>query len=542
MQLSIAKKLTFGFGLVIVILLGIALYNYVGVQDLRKLQDEGAKRASDAVLAEEFAAKPLHAYQVIADAQINRDLEETADLWKEITGEFEKDIEDAKEMVDTDAEREWIKKAESVYNEKIKGIFEDEMLPLLKKNDPLAAPVIRELDGTIDQAITEFEGYAKKIAESLHEEMVEADEVFDGIGTRMAFISIILAFIGVISSILLAYFITRSITVPVKRVIDGLTSGSEQVASASQQLSSSSQQLSEGASEQASSLEEISSSLEEMASMTKQNAENSRQANSLAQEADTASNSSTEAMTKMSNVILSIKASSDETAKIIKTIDEIAMQTNLLALNAAVEAARAGEAGRGFAVVAEEVRNLAQRSAEAAKNTATLIEEAQKNSERGVSASEEVNTSLSDISEKVLKVNQLIAEVSAASIEQSQGIDQVNTAVAQMDKVTQNNAANAEESSSSSEELSGQAQNLNAMVADLVKVVNGNADTGAGSSRMYSDRPVHRTTIVQPPLERRNQNRINDSRTGKRLVHTSGKETSPEKLIPFDDTNDLKEF
>src|SRR6185295_12799038 len=130
-----------------------------------------------------------------------------------------------------------------------------------------------------------------------------------------------------------------------------------------------------------------SASLEELSSMTKQNSENARQANGMAGEARDAAEGSKGAMDRMGSAIGKIKQSADQTARIIKTIDEIAFQTKLLALNAAVEAARAGDAGKGFAVVAEEVRNLARRSAEAAKSTASLIEESQKNADRGVSVS-----------------------------------------------------------------------------------------------------------------------------------------------------------
>ncbi|MCX7934819.1 MAG: methyl-accepting chemotaxis protein, partial [Planctomycetota bacterium] len=254
---------------------------------------------------------------------------------------------------------------------------------------------------------------------------------------RASSIMVIGLAIGAAVAIALAFFITIGITRPVNRVIESLTRASDQVASAANQVSSASQSMAEGASEQASSLEETSASLEEMSSMTKQNADNARAANSMAQEVRNVVTKGREAMSRMTNAIQKIKTSSDQTAKIVKTIDEIAFQTNLLALNAAVEAARAGEAGKGFAVVAEEVRNLAQRSAEAAKNTANLIEEAVKNAEGGVGVSRELEEALGQIAEAANKVTQVSGEVAAASDEQAKGIEQVNTAVSQMDRVTQ---------------------------------------------------------------------------------------------------------
>lgn len=280
---------------------------------------------------------------------------------------------------------------------------------------------------------------------------------------------------ALISAILIgaSFWIIRSITQTLVAIIGNLTEGSKQVASASGQVSSASQSLAQGAAEQAAGFEETSASLEEMSAMIMQNADNAQQADTLAGEASKATNSGKEAMANMSQAIDDIQRSSDETAKIIKVIDEIAFQTNLLALNAAVEAARAGEAGKGFAVVAEEVRNLAMRSAEAAKNTSTMIEESVKNSKNGVDIAAEVGKVLEEIVTGIGKTSDLVSEIAAASQEQSQGIDQVNTAMTQMDKITQQNAANAEESASASGELSAQAEQMNESVSDLAVLLGG---------------------------------------------------------------------
>ena len=250
------------------------------------------------------------------------------------------------------------------------------------------------------------------------------------------------------------------------------------MASASGQVAGASQSLAQGTSEQAAALEETSSSLEEMSSMTRQNADHAGTANSLMQEAGRVVMDADRYMHELTTSMQDISQASGETAKIIKTIDEIAFQTNLLALNAAVEAARAGEAGAGFAVVADEVRNLAMRAAEAARNTAQLIEGTVNKVQGGTDLVLQTGEAFTQVTGSTDKVKDLVAEIDATSREQAQGADQISKAVAEMDLVVQRNAANAEESASASQELSAQAEQMKGIIGALVTMVGGGSRNG----------------------------------------------------------------
>ena len=287
--------------------------------------------------------------------------------------------------------------------------------------------------------------------------------------------------------------------------------------------------------------------MEEMSSMTRQNSDNASQAKTLSGSARESAIKGSKSMEQMTEAIDRIKASSDETAKIVKTIDEIAFQTNLLALNAAVEAARAGEAGKGFAVVAEEVRNLAQRSATAAKNTAELIEGAVRNADGGVAITEEVAKILNEIVDGASRVNDLVAEISAAAGEQTQGIEQINTAVSQMDQLTQQNASNSEESASAAEELNGQAEELNRMVAEFtLSRKNGNSGRAAVRTDLSltpaiaAAKPGKTMTNRIHKLSAKSGNGHNGGRKAGNGGN-GGKNANPEAVIPLEDV-DFNDF
>ncbi len=353
----------------------------------------------------------------------------------------------------------------------------------------------------------------------------------------------VLAIISVFMAIFLSLWTGRKINRPLGKAIESIDGGAIQVSDASGQVSESSQSLAEGASEQASAIEETSASLQEISSMTSQNATNAQEANSLMLDAQNVIIGSTESMNQLTETMAGITQASQETQKIVKTIDEIAFQTNLLALNAAVEAARAGEAGAGFAVVADEVRNLAMRAATAAKETTHLIDTSASKIEEGSGLVGKCSEDFMQISDQAQKVAALVSEIATAAQEQSQGIGQVSTAVAEMERVTQGNAATAEQSAAASEELSAQSVEMRATVSEMKKLVgdvSGFRETAASAEK--SKKPMPR--LERPPSMR--SSRPSSSRSqvaspppSQRSLPAKEKsgvaDVSPEDVIPFGD-------
>jgi hypothetical protein len=470
-------------GLLVALMLLLNGVAFWALHQQRTLADKVARRLTDAIQAHDAIIEALRAYQNQADTIINeitdgKDFAESSQRLGAAIQEFQK-------QADTHQERALgaeMAQAAAQFTSN----YQQEVLPrvsrLTQTQDAQARlQLTRELkaaDGAGDAALKKLTEATEKGISAFIAEGDEAKTEYQKTAQRMQVLSAALSVFATLVGAGLALALTRGVSRKVRTIADTLAAGSDQTSSAASQVSRASNSLADGASQQAASVEETSSSLEEMSSMTQRNAANANSAKDLSQQTRTAADTGVAEMQEMSSAMGAIKAASDNIARIIKTIDEIAFQTNILALNAAVEAARAGEAGMGFAVVAEEVRNLAQRSAQAAKETTTLIEDSIQKNERGVQVTARVGQSLQDIAAKARQVDVLVAEIASASHEQSQGINQINLAVTQVDKVTQSNAAHAEETASAAEELSAQAEVLKEAVRELLVLVGSDGQPG----------------------------------------------------------------
>jgi methyl-accepting chemotaxis protein len=471
---TIARRIIFGGGLLLALLLVVSAISRAAFSQLESFA--GSRLRDDAIPGlihiAEITSQSLRSYvRVLVASKANDPAEREMNIQKArengaaaglaLEG-YEKSIttpEDRLAFEDLKAKRTLFVEARDAY---IALFVEGKTAEADAFEREKMGPAYLAFRGQLETMLT----WNEEVATSVSQQMVSIAHRASTITTAAAATSISIALI-------LGWFLIRGINRALGQMAGVLNDSSAQVAAASSQVASSSQILAEGASEQAASLEETSASLEELSSMTKRNAESAQQAKQAAGQTRLSADTGARQVKSMQSAMQAITLASADIAKILKTIDEIAFQTNILALNAAVEAARAGTAGAGFAVVADEVRALAQRCAAAAKETAVKIDDSVAKSQEGAQVSAEVAKSFETIQQQILQLDGLVAEIASASSEQSQGIGQVTIAVSQMDKVTQSNAAGAEESAAASQDLNAQAEVLTNAVGGLQRLVGG---------------------------------------------------------------------
>jgi methyl-accepting chemotaxis protein len=286
--------------------------------------------------------------------------------------------------------------------------------------------------------------------------------------------------LSVLLAVFVALSIKRKLTGPLCVVIDALSVDAEELSTVSDQISHTSADLSKGSADQASSLETSAAAVEELSSMTSRNADSAKQASVMMTENAGQVASGSQTVARMGEAMEAISQSSQAIGDIIKSIEGIAFQTNLLALNAAVEAARAGEAGQGFAVVADEVRNLALRSAQASQDTRGLIEDTVQRVAAGLDLTQNIRDFFDSLNQSTNKVLQQITDIDAATNEQAVGMQQISQSMSSIDKVSQENLANAQSSAQAGETLSSRAVNLVAAVDDLRRIIGQSAKRSGG--------------------------------------------------------------
>jgi len=510
--MKIAAKLIAGFGTVSLLLAALIGISYTSLMNLKELQDAGAKRADDALVLSDIGTYPVKGYQIVADAIINRNLDESWQEWLGMKKTFLETGAILDSLVDTDAEKKLATEVNQRLNEFIR-IFETVLWPVLQTSSGIS-PEIQKIDGDFDRLVLEFSKPIDEITRSFKEEQKEADIQFDGTSAQMVTSNLVLGAIALLFALVLSIVISGSISRPIglavataqeiaggelrndvpeafcrrkdeigdlakalqnmvsrlRQVIGEVNTASLQVSAGSQQLSSTSQQMSQGATEQAASVEEISSSMEEMTSNIKQNADNAVQTENIARKSAL---SAEEGGRSVSATVSAMK----EIASKIGIIEEIARSTNMLALNASIEAARAGEYGKGFAVVASEVGKLAERSQKEAGEIIKLSKES-------VVIAEHAGTTINAIIPDIKRTAELVQEISAASNEQNSGAEQINSAIMQLDKVVQQNASASEESASMSEELASQAEQMQGTM-EFFKI-----DSGVSRQEFVAEQPV----------------------------------------------------
>jgi methyl-accepting chemotaxis protein len=495
-NMKIGARLGLGFGVVLLMLVGVGLAGYWGTSSITNttigmLHGDAAVASHAARARTDVNLLRRAEKDIYINIGVKEKTEEYDKTWKDSLESLTARIKDAEKVATVQKDIESLQSMKNELTTYVSGF--NKVYALILEGKIKTTQQANDAIGEYKDQIHKMEAAAKDLAEESTKRMDSQEEIVRSHSSRTNMIMLAFSLIAILLTVALSILITRSIT----KVLKDVKTVADNVAAASQEMSSSSEELSQGATEQSSSVEETTSSMEQMSANIRQNTDNALQTEKIAAKASSDATESGEA------VSITVTAMNDIAGK-ISIIEEIARQTNLLALNAAIEAARAGEHGKGFAVVASEVRKLAERSQEAAAEISQL-------SSSSVKDAEKAGKMLAQLVPDIKKTAGLVQEISSASREQDQGAEQINKAVQQLSSVIQQNAAASEELASTAEEMSAQAEQLQSLIASLidttddkspkaVKVAN-SKHTALKVAHAVAHKPVTKKRDVQEPRE-----------------------------------------
>jgi methyl-accepting chemotaxis protein len=519
---TIKSKIIINVMILLLTIVGIVGMEYQSIHALGKMQDEGATRAADAVITQEASDTGARLYKIIADAEINRELDQTAKDWSKAKHNELELMDKVAKVADTKEEKEWATAARKALDSEV-ALFEGTMLPLLSKSTGITEE-IKKLDGDIDKLNSIIEENMNKVNQSIAKESKKADEEFDSERQTALVKALVIGLVGILLQAGLATWLMRTIMKPVdalrimlhdisqgegdltkrlddstkdeladvsryfntfieklRGIISQVSQSAVQVAAASNQLHSTAEQIATGAEEVASQTGTVATASEEMSATSHdiaQNclhaAENSNQASDTARGGADVVKLTIQGMERIAikvrdaaKTVDSLGARSDQIGQIVGTIEDIADQTNLLALNAAIEAARAGEQGRGFAVVADEVRALAERTTRATREIGEMIKAIQNETKGAVAAMEEGVSEVEKGTESSVKSGEALEMI----------LNQINDVTMQVNQI----ATAAEEQTATTGEIT---TNISQITDVVHSTARGATETAAASSQL----------------------------------------------------------